>query len=35
MPEDEIKSIIEATKVGWAKAKGDIDWVDDSRKYKE
>jgi NAD(P)-dependent dehydrogenase (short-subunit alcohol dehydrogenase family) len=33
MPPAEIASIIEAGKLGWAKAKGDIDGVDAGRKY--
>ena len=35
MPPEEIASIVEATKFGWGKAKGDIDWVDSSRKYSK
>ena len=33
MPPEEIASIIEANKLGWGKAKGDLDWVDENKKY--
>jgi hypothetical protein len=28
-----MESLIEASKVGFAKAKGDIDWITDDKKY--
>jgi NAD(P)-dependent dehydrogenase (short-subunit alcohol dehydrogenase family) len=34
MPPEEIAAIVEANKVGWAKAKPDIDWVDPNKKAK-
>ena len=33
MPPEELASIAEANKVGWGKAKSDIDWVSDNKKY--
>ena len=33
MPPEEIASIIEDNKLGWGKAKGDLDWVDENKKY--
>jgi NAD(P)-dependent dehydrogenase (short-subunit alcohol dehydrogenase family) len=35
MPEDELESLRLAAEVGFAKAKGDLDWVEDSKKYME
>jgi len=32
MPPEEIAAIVEANKVGWAKARPDLDWVDPSKK---
>lgn len=32
-PKEEMESLREASKVGWAKAKADLDWVDESRKF--
>ncbi len=32
-PNEEMESLIEASKVGFAKAKGDIDWITDDKKY--
>jgi NAD(P)-dependent dehydrogenase (short-subunit alcohol dehydrogenase family) len=32
MPPEEIAAIVEATKVGWAKARPDIEWVDPNKK---
>jgi NAD(P)-dependent dehydrogenase (short-subunit alcohol dehydrogenase family) len=34
MPPEEIAAIVEASQVGWAKAKPDIDWVDPNKKAK-
>ena len=34
MPPEEIAAIVEANKLGWAKAKPDIDWVDPNKKAK-
>jgi hypothetical protein len=33
MPPEEIAAIRAANDVGWAKAKGDLDWIDKSKKY--
>ncbi len=33
MPIEELESLRAAAEVGWSKAKGDIDWIDNSRKY--
>jgi hypothetical protein len=33
MPPEEIAAIVEANNVGWAKAKADLDWIDDQKKY--
>jgi NAD(P)-dependent dehydrogenase (short-subunit alcohol dehydrogenase family) len=34
MPPEEIAAIVEANKLGWGKAKPDIDWVDPNKKAK-
>jgi NAD(P)-dependent dehydrogenase (short-subunit alcohol dehydrogenase family) len=34
MPPEEIAAIVEANKLGWGKAKPDIDWVDPNKKVK-
>ncbi|MDR0839688.1 MAG: SDR family NAD(P)-dependent oxidoreductase [Oscillospiraceae bacterium] len=35
LPHEDMNSLMEASKLGWSKAKGDIDWVDESRRYTE
>jgi hypothetical protein len=35
MPPEEIAAIVEANKLGWGKAKPDIDWVDPNKKVKQ
>ena len=35
MPPEELESLRIADEAGWAKAKSDIDWIDESRKYSK